>query len=1134
MKIVFSANQKKAIETPGHVIVSAGAGSGKTAVMIERIVNKLANGSKLDEMLIVTFTRAAAADMRAKLALRLTELKRGGDARSARMATEALYALPVCNIGTLHSFCQRLIRTYFYAAEIDPASNVLDESDAAKYKLMSIASAVREAREHPTLEFEAVEAALSSRRSDDGLIQAVRTVVEFALSLSEPDAFLDGTRPDSYYFGALDAAIETERDALAAEAELLLADVTAAGFTKIYQAASDLVPYLDGLIDDVTKTRVTATGGATDLLNDRLKELKAACKAHREKAAEYARAKTVDSAPYAEVLCALAKTALIKYAAVKSALGRIDYSDLEHGALKVLRDEKCVSEISSRLKYVFIDEYQDVNPLQAEIAYSLKSGAGAEMFLVGDIKQSIYAFRRCDPKYFKDAMTDPEYTKVALNDNYRSSRAVVEFINKVFTGVMRDDFGGADYDDNKLVYGKKSRDEGFAEFVLVEDDERDKPDSGASETAGSNAATEGDSEKYDYSIDGVAPTYSVVESAAASVSAPDPQARFIVDSILEYVDGGSDAAPRTFGSVAVLLRSGRTAFCDELVAYMRACGVPCRLGRNSAIGDYPEAAALLNILRYIDNRFDDIALYTALRSPMGGFSDAELLAVAEEGEAAAKRNGVAPEYGAQRKSYCFRQKVDSYDGALKDRIDAFKKLRETFTEYAADHDAADVIGAVTSGIDYFGHVFEMGGNAAVIDAMIEDAAARKLDLCSYLSAVNESTELAVADGGDAVTVSTVHASKGLEYDYVIVADIGHGFMMREASAPYIVTGDGVAVKYPDEKARKLVPSAPWLAASAALPPHIREEELRLFYVALTRAKQRLTVCGKSGVRQRPIASASCEYDYMQNVLPRVVTAGSRIQEPVSEPRPIDARITAAVKAACETEYAYPSLAVKTCVTALGESGVEAVFAVTDDDKAALYDNADETPTGVPVYAVTADERAAGSASPSSSADAKLRGTAYHRAMELCDFARPDAEAIKAECENFELVDFDKIVKAAECMSKLAAGACVFRERPFIVDLPLCEISGGSVPLVSDGSAARGDSVLLQGVIDLLIVRDGEAIIVDYKTSSPETLGCSAYRTQLALYKKAVEKATAGSKTPLSVTKTYLYSFVLGKAIEVIL
>lgn len=1126
MKIDFSANQKRAIETRGHVIVSAGAGSGKTAVMIERIIDKLTKGYKLDDMLIVTFTRAAAADMRVKLALRLTELKRGGDRAMSQTAADALLALPVCNIGTLHSFCQRLIRTYFYAAEIDPAFTVLDESDAAKLKLSCITAVVREAREKGTNEFDAISDALSSRRSDDGLIQAVSAVIEFALSLSDTDGFLLRSKPDAEYFDILDKKAKAERDRLVAEAELLLADVTAAGFTKIQKAVSDLVPYIDGLINEVTSTRVAATGGAEDLLNERLKTLKAESKAYREAATTYARAKTVDSQPYSRVLCELARTAIAKYASAKSALGRIDYSDLEHGALKVLRDRKCVSEIAERIKLVFIDEYQDVNPLQAEIAAVLKSGAGAEMFLVGDIKQSIYAFRRCDPRYFKDALDDPEYTTIALNDNYRSSRAVVEFINKVFSGVMNESFGGADYDDNKLVYGKKSGDDGYAEFVVTED-------GGADDASEKSVSAEERSEKSSdgdgYSVDGIMPTYSVVKAAAASVAESDPQVRFIVDSILDYVDGGKDGEPHAFGSVAVLLRSARTAFCDALVSRMRECGVPCRLGRNSAIGDYPEAATLLNILRYIDNRFDDIAMYTALRSPMGGFSDAELLEIAEVGEAEAKRKGVAPEYGMQRKSYCFWQKADAYRGRLKDRLDAFKKLRARFTAFSSEHDAADVIGAVTSGIDYFRYVFETCGNAGVIEAMIENAAAKKLDLSSYLASVNENTGLAVGDGGDAVTVSTVHASKGLEYDYVIVADIGHGFKMKEATAPYIVSGDGVAVKYPDEGTHTLVASAPWLVASSAVPPRLREEELRLFYVALTRAKKRLTVCCKNGVKQKPATSAASEYDFMRNIAPRVATVGERPQDPPAAELPIDPAVVAAVRAACNAEYKHPSLAVKTCVTALGESGVEAVFAVTDDDRGAMYESDGEVLSGTPVKA------GLDAHSPASSADARLRGTAYHRAMELVDFDRPDSDAVKAECDNFELVDFEKIKAAAACMNGLAAGARVLRERPFIVDLPFDEIKGGSLPLADCGDAEniKGESILLQGVIDLLIIRDdGEAVIVDYKTSSPESLHCSSYKTQLALYKKAVERATASADKPLRVVKTYLYSFVLNELVEV--
>ncbi len=1082
-KIPFSEQQRAAIDTDGNVIVSAGAGSGKTTVMIERIVKKLLGGAKLDRMLIVTFTRAAAADIRVKLAERLSALKRYGDGDEAEIAQEALQSLPVCSIGTLHSFCQRLIKNYFYAAEIDPSAAVLDEAEAAAHKTECIAQAIRAARERGNENFRIMSDALCTRRDDGGMTDAIRRILDFALSLSDPMGYLDNVKSDRASDAALDEILKVRRETLSAEIDLLQSDIAAAGFSAIQKAAGELGLYLDGKIDEVTRTSHRAKGDMRDVLNDRFKELKKACKDYRESVDTAVRAKAVDSAPYVAALCGAAIDALERYNRRKAALGKIDYSDLEHGAYNVLCDGKCLSEIAASLDYVFIDEYQDVNPLQADIAQKLKSGAGAEMFLVGDIKQSIYGFRRCDPIYFKSTLDDPDFTHIVLNNNYRSSKEVIDFVNKVFTGVMKDGFGGADYRDDLVCMNKSS---GAATFFGVED--RSPQKDGAARTD---------------------EVYSVMR-AVRDGEAPMPEARFTVNAVLDYIQGGEG---RRYSDIAVLVRSARTPFCEQLVKLMRGCGIPVCLGRKSSISDYPEARALADIARCVDNRYDDVALYTALRSPMGGFSDAELLEIAEDGNKNAVAAGVKGVYGTLKKSLCFWQKVKSYKGVYRERLDAFAARRQRFYEYSCRHDAADTLGYITSDIDYFQYVFEHGGNAAAVEALIADATARRSDLCTYLASIDGDTELAVSDGGDAVTVTTVHAAKGLEYEFVIVADTAHKFNMRDASCRVMALDGGVAVKYADPVSHTLIPSVPWLVGNATVPDRLREEELRLFYVALTRAKRYLAVCGveKNGVKD--VKSATCEYDFMKNMLPVPADVSER-EKPISDkaPVPLSDAITRAVKDVCGFEYAKSDLPIKTCVTAIAEMSDEdytsAAPVLTRDDNEAAADS------------VSGKRRVGtGGTANVGKEDARLRGTAYHRAMELIDFASPDIAAVKAACENSELVNFDEISKAAAAMKELIGDSTYYKERYFIADIPIESAS----PV-----AARGASVLVQGVIDLLIVDGGgNATIVDYKTTDPAHLLNDGYRTQLDMYARAVERVT-----PFKAVRKCLYSFELGKLIDV--
>ncbi|MDE7463984.1 MAG: UvrD-helicase domain-containing protein, partial [Clostridiales bacterium] len=492
-------------------------------------------------------------------------------------------------------------------------------------------------------------------------MSAVEDVIDFALSLSDARGYLSKVDDDAEFYAELDRMIESRRDALLSEAEHIKTEAATLAFKALYDAACELDGYLRFGFE-LSRMQYRGKDPECAALYERFKELKGECKAFRADLADVEAAKTVESAPYARAVCAIALDALRQYEARKAALGRIDYADLEHGALKVLSDPECMREIAKSVDFVFIDEYQDVNPLQAEIASLLKNSAGAEMFLVGDIKQSIYAFRRCNPVFFKNALGDPDYTRVLLNRNYRSSTEVIDFVNKVFTGVMSDKFGGADYNVDKLICGNPSH--GSAEFYAATDAPAKKEKPAA-----------GDEKK-------TAPTPYSVMNATKGVEREDEQARLIVDLILDHADGGAG-----FGSVAVLVRSARTPFCDGLVRLMRANGIPCNLGRKSKVSDYPEAEALLRIARCVDNRFDDVALYTALRSPMGGFSDDELLQIATAGEAFAIKLGVEPEsgFGTSRKSYCFWQKARAYKGEHAARLDSFFARRDALAEYARSH-----------------------------------------------------------------------------------------------------------------------------------------------------------------------------------------------------------------------------------------------------------------------------------------------------------------------------------------------------------------------------------------------------------------------------------------------------------------
>ncbi len=1092
--IEFNKEQRRAITADGNIIVSAGAGCGKTATMIERIVEKLKSGAELDRMLIVTFTRAAAADIRVKLAERLNALK-GESAEYRRIAERAIDAMSVSDIGTLHGYCQKLIKTYFYAAGVDPSAAIADDAETQVILETCIRAAIDGALDSGDSDFRKAYDMLASRREDGGVRKAVRAIIEFALSLPDTREYLTRVRRDSDYFAALDEIVENKRKSLIERRDAIKEEAERYGFALLIAPLDEIEDYLGGRIDDITSTKYTpkktddpADVAAKREINEAFKNLKKDCGKFLKYRSVTEQAKTRDSAPLAAALQRVALAALELYESRKSALGKLDYSDLEHGAERILSDDSCRAEIAKSIDYVFIDEYQDVNPLQAAIAEHFRQ-CGAEMFLVGDVKQSIYGFRRCSPEFFRKALSDENYTAVYLTENHRSSKRVIDFVNGIFSRVMTEEVGGADYSVNKLVC--TSEQEGSAAFYEIADDKEKSDDNGT--------------------------PYSVM--SAGQKTEVDPEAKFVAQLVIDRVEKllreKSGGEPK-LNEIAVLVRGTTGAFVGDLVNILSESGIPCNVCKKSYLSDFPHAAALVDIARFIDNRFDDVGLYTAMRSSMGGFSDGEILDIAKVGEKIISR--------PYDKTVSFCQKVAAYSGEHDARLKRFMSMRDEFSLYSKCHSASETLGYITSRTDYFRSICAVPSAASAVEALIE-LADRFGNLKEFLEYCNGgSVELSVAADDDAVTITTIHSSKGLEYDHVIVANAGKEFNMRDLIGKIIVCDDGVMLKMPDFESGELELTAPYIVASANGKGDVCGEELRLFYVALTRARKDVVVCGKT-----PSRNSSEKYghylDFMRGTprdeykpeTERKVEANS-----MAEAVDPDAVYTA-VKRACDFDYGARKLfgdpyalsadgasrfmaelkaPIKTCVTkvaaASGEDGdyTGGAAILTVDDREKISDGARRKKSEDAI-------------------DPCAVGNAYHKAMELIDFDSPDIGAIE-NIEGFRYIDFDEIVRAASAMKKLTENsAYVFRERYFIIDMDYAELY--------DTQSKSNTKVLVQGVIDLLIVRpDGTAIVVDYKTTAPDKLDCPEYRTQLKLYASAVEKST-----PYKVVKKYLYSFRKG-------
>lgn len=1027
----WSEEQKAIISGRGNMLVSASAGSGKTTVMIEKIRQLLLGGASLDDMLISTYTVAAAADMRYKLAQALEACCE--DNVNCR---EQLDKLPQAQIGTLHSLCSRLIKTRFYLTDADPAFEMLGESEAAAMKTAAVEAAFTRGGDR----FSVVYDALLSGRSDKALKHLVLTLLDFSRTQPDPDGWLDGCLTLYDDPAAVDAALAAlygeERDRLTAAAEQLLVDTEAAGYARNVAACRALVDYIE---TGVSPKSPTGKVGDHIELNERYKALRDSVKAYREEVESAAALPTADAAKAdAQLFVRLVRETARAYADMKAKKALLDYSDLEHKALEIL---EAGGDEAAQYKYVFVDEYQDINPLQERIVERL--ARGAELFQVGDVKQSIYAFRLCDPgiflKRFAAYRAGAGGRAVELNVNYRSDGGVLQAVNRVFDRWMTPAFGGVDYAAQaQLKCGRGQHTPNAATLTVVCGS--DKPD--------------------------LPEVYRVTGDGGTRVGA---QAALVAKDIAGLLDGRNIKPEQ----IAVIMRS-RSPLLYEIAAALSALGIESAVCAKEAPAESDAVRPLLNALQLIDNRCDDVMLAAVLLSPFGGFTAAELATLPQ--------------------AESFVAAATACDGALRERLEAFFTKFDRYERMAAVMPADELAGVVAGEAEYFEYLYaQENGRALAAEAgaflAMMSASGHVASLSDYLAFALRAPAVERVTGAGAVKLMTVHAAKGLEFDYVFFPGTEAPFRLDDAVKP--ATADrqwGLVVKHFDEDAREIAETKLTRLSARSQRKRMLEEELRILYVALTRAKEKLFIYGKRGKRYAgEDLKPNCNLNFLLPAFVAVdyVEAAEVDFAPPARVRVLsrpDPALSDEIKRRLQFDYAEQygdtHLPQKTTVTKAAEA----------------YDDRDWS---VPSVGNFDGERAA------------AIGTAYHLMMEHIDFDIPFDAAWERLCRAYPkesaLCKREEIAAAAACVRALSDGWKLYREKEFIVS---------------------ENGLLIQGIVDLLLVRGNEAIVLDYKTTRAENLLRGEYIFQTGFYARAVEKLLG-----LKVSRVLLYSFYLGKSVE---
>ncbi len=1085
----------------GNILISASAGSGKTFVMIERLIRLIAEGKAgVKEILAVTFTEMAASEMKEKLKTALVNLiNKSGEKRLIKELAEVSTA----DISTMHAFCGRLVRAYFYKAGVSPDFKILDDAESGAIRLESVNKAFREFYESDEEWFKTLLARHLDNRSDEQFKNIIIRMSEAGRVNADSDLYFKKAQELYSEEGINNLLIQLKENIDLKLSRLL--DRTKYAL-KVFSGENK--EKICGFLKDLASSVETALN-ANDVyvvkqfenfkldlprgvrLDGELKEIYQDACAVRDEFKELMknannglsdRRKDFSSIE-SERQHVLDLFKIVNryeqiYADAKKDENGLDFADLEHFAITVLSDEQIRKEVKGKYKYIFVDEYQDTNGAQEAIISAL---ANDNLFMVGDAKQSIYGFRGCRPEIFLnklETMTARGEKTVLLNHNFRSSDKVIELVNKVFSYSMTKEHFGMSYKDTSLLqaggeYGAENT--GRVELHLIKNPPRQVKEF---EKPRIYDILDQINNPNDQEI---LPTPTLI----ASIISSELKKEF-------YDPKEKRMRPVSYGDICVLTRNKDNKYVRDIVKTLVGYGIPVVSVVKENVCDHPEIRFLISAVKLIDCFNQDIPLASVLKSPIGNFTDEELA------EIVIKFNSDGADGGFYT---AFMHYLNTADTPLRTKLLEFYNY---FNEIRLIADFAGAYGALKRIIldknieqnlfaEQFGKLKVKRLNRFVSAGIIDG---KPLSVKEFLDRVERyPASFGLSDGAEenSVKVMTIHASKGLEFPVVIVCGLERHANDREEREEIMFDQDlGFAVKSYNDLERTARETPLRAVFRSRMRENRLKEELRLFYVALTRAAYslHLTFSGSKDGRNKVFSGAKKFLDYIpcnieltehnvEELLPSTRQVGVK-KVLVGEP---DAERAQRMKK--DFSFNYPFIA-------------DTLLPLKNSVTKATRELGEDTPL---VHVLFEGE----------SPDIE-RGLIAHKVMEYYDFSSPVGLKEQAEKlvekniltkQDLEKIDISRLVKAVSSpVFDIIKNRTLYREKDFI-----CNIEAS---LAFDTHSR--EQVLLQGVIDLLAVGENDAVIIDYKYSSLEIESLKTqYAKQLDLYAYALEKST-GIKT----------------------
>lgn len=876
----WTREQKKVIETRNkNLLVSAAAGSGKTAVLVERIINRVTDkedGIDIDRLLVVTFTNAAAAEMKERIRKAIDDrlMKDSEDGNLQRQAALVHNA----QITTIHSFCLSVIRENFQSLPIDPAFRIAEEAELTLLKSDVLEELLEEYYEEGSEEFLAFSEGFGGGKTDAGIEELILSIHQFSMSAPWPEEWYEKLS-GSYHI----QSVEELKEAFWIQELMAMLDRMAADLVTMLEEAESLClkedgpdAYLPAINSDLEQLKDLT--GLTDytLFGEKVKSISfARLSGKKQEGVDAAKKEQVKAIrdrvkkavgdmagnyyfqteedmvsditamkEHIEVMIRLCRDFTGRFQKKKAEKNVVDFHDLEHLALSVLVKKEngeiiptpAADELADYYREIMVDEYQDSNLVQEIILESISGGrfGRPDRFMVGDVKQSIYKFRLADPRIFMEKYEkypsceeeEGDNKRIDLHKNFRSRDVVINSINSIFKKIMTKELGDIEYDEKAYLYPGADYLEGEdvskeAELLLV----TTTPEAESEEA-------EDKREDEDYT----AKELEALAIAKRIKELTDP------DTGLMVQDKKSGALRRAvYGDIAILLRS-MAGFAEGFADTLLTEGIPSHTETQTGYFKTLEISAALNLLRVIDNPRQDIPFTAVLRSPMAGFTDEELAEI----RMAKKRVTMYEAAG----NY-----ILSREDELSGKAAGFMEKLDGYRDMAVHLTINELIVKVLEDTGYYNYVSAMPGGdkrRANLDMLVQQAIS--FERTSYSGLFHfirymERLDKYDVDFGEAkvtgedeksVRIMSIHKSKGLEFPVVFVAGMGKNFNLQDSRAKVILHQDyGIGTDYLDLSLRIKAPTLLKKFIQKQLVLDSLGEELRVLYVALTRAKEKL-------------------------------------------------------------------------------------------------------------------------------------------------------------------------------------------------------------------------------------------------------------------------------------------------------